>query len=82
MKPGLKKLRSCTFSKEMVTKDFFSRHDQYNRKLVCDHPKIRENWTEPVCINCLSYLNRNKPTEPEPKTPTRNKKKPSKIKKI
>ncbi len=74
MKAGLKKLRSCTFSKERVSKGFFSPHKQYNHRLVCDHPDMRENWSEKVCVDCSSYLNRNHPAETESKAPASHRK--------
>jgi hypothetical protein len=70
MKASLKKLRSCAFSKEMVSKAFFSRDKQYNHRLLCDHPDMREHWSENVCVDCSCYLNRNQATETESKAPT------------
>ena len=59
MKAGLKKLRSCAFSKARVSKEFFRTRTQYNRRLVCDHPEMKEHWSEETCVNCSSYRNRN-----------------------
>lgn len=59
MKAGLKKLRSCAFSRERVPKEFFGTRTQYNRRRVCDHPEIKANWREVTCVDCTSYRNRN-----------------------
>ncbi len=59
MKAGLKKLRTCAFSKARASREFFSTQTQYNRRLVCDHPEMKEHWSEETCVNCSSYRNRN-----------------------
>ena len=59
MKAGLKKLRTCTFSKARASREFFSTQTQYNRRLVCDHPEMKEHWSEETCVDCSSYRNRN-----------------------
>ena len=60
MKAGLKKLRTCAFSKARASREFFSTQTQYNRRLVCDHPEMKKDWSEETCVDCSSYRNRNR----------------------
>lgn len=64
MKAGLKKLRSCAFSRERAPREFFGTRTQYNRRLVCDHPEMKSNWREATCVDCTSYRNRNQEDAP------------------
>ncbi len=64
MKAGLKKLRSCAFSRERAPREFFGSRTQYNRRLVCDHPEMKSNWRESTCVDCSSYRNRNQEEAP------------------
>ncbi|MCY3756369.1 MAG: hypothetical protein OXG96_01475 [Acidobacteria bacterium] len=64
MKAGVKKLRSCAFSRERAPKEFFGTRTQYNRRLVCDHPEMKANWREATCVDCTSYRNRNQEDAP------------------
>lgn len=64
MKAGVKKLRSCAFSRERAPKEFFRTRTQYNRRLVCDHPEMKANWRESTCVDCTSYRNRNQDDAP------------------
>jgi hypothetical protein len=59
MKPHIKKLRTCTYSKEIAASSFFGQREQHTNKLVCDHPEMKINWTEKACGPCQVYLNRN-----------------------
>ena len=64
MKAGLKKLRSCAFSRERAPKEFFGTRTQYNRRRVCDHPEMKVHWREKTCVDCDSYRNRNQEAAP------------------
>ena len=64
MKAGLKKLRSCAFSRERAPREFFGTRTQYNRRLACDHPEMKANWRESTCVDCTSYRNRNQENAP------------------
>jgi len=64
MKAGLKKLRSCAFSRERAPREFFGNRTQYNRRLACDHPEMKANWREATCKDCTSYRNRNQDDAP------------------
>jgi hypothetical protein len=81
MKPQIKKLRTCAYSKDAAA-SFFGQPEQHTNKLVCDHPVMKINWTEKVCGPCRVYVNRNTslemprsapqsvpPPQPEPATP-------------
>lgn len=60
MKPAIKKLRTCTYSRDLVTSAAaFGQRDQHTNKLVCDHPQMKLNWNEKVCGPCTAYENRN-----------------------
>jgi hypothetical protein len=59
MKPSIKKLRTCLYSRDLVATGFFGQADQHSNKLVCDHPEMKINWTEKVCGPCQVYVNRN-----------------------
>ncbi|HEX2521083.1 MAG TPA: hypothetical protein VHP35_03095 [Terriglobia bacterium] len=77
MKPSIKKLRTCLYSRDLVAIGFFGQADQHSNKLVCDHPEMKINWTEKVCGPCQVYVNRNASIEirsaaaPQPATPER-----------
>jgi len=74
MKPAIKRLRTCTFSKAIVA-DFFGKERAHTHKLGCDHPEKKIDWTLEICSSCDAYVNRNKPVEPEPaKKKTRSRK--------
>ena len=64
MKAGLKKLRSCAFSRERAPREFFGARTQYNRRMVCAHPEMKSNWREATCVDCSSYHNRNQEDAP------------------
>ena len=64
MKAGLKKLRSCAFSRERAPREFFGTRTQYNRRLACDHPEMKTYWRESTCVDCTSYRNRNQEDAP------------------
>src|SRR6185503_17022393 len=60
MKPAIKKLKTCTYSKELApSAAVFGQREQHTNKLVCDHPEMKLNWTEKVCGPCTVYENRN-----------------------
>ena len=60
MKPAIKKLRTCTYSKDLVSSPaIFGQREQHTNKLVCDHPEMKVNWNEKVCGPCTVYENRN-----------------------
>ncbi len=65
MKPALKKLRSCLYSKVIGPTGFFARESFQPTKQVCDHPEMKTNWDLPVCGDCNTYVNRSQPPEPE-----------------
>jgi hypothetical protein len=74
MKPAIKKLRTCTYSKDRVpSAAIFGTREQHTNKLVCDHPEMKLDWNEKVCGPCTVYQNRNAgmvipaapPVEPE-----------------
>lgn len=69
MKAGLKKLRSCSFSRERAPREFFGTRTQYNRRLVCDHPEMKVHWREKTCVDCDSYRNRNQEDAPPAHSP-------------
>jgi hypothetical protein len=74
MKPAIKKLKTCQFSKPMVA-DFFGKENAHTHRLTCDHPEKKIDWELAVCESCDVYVNRNKPAEPEsPKKKTRGRK--------
>lgn len=64
MKAGLKKLRTCSFSRERDRREFFDTRTRYNRRLVCDHPEMKVHWREKACVDCASYRNRNEADAP------------------
>jgi hypothetical protein len=66
MKPSIKKLRTCVYSKPVAPSGFFSQDSHQTNKLVCDHPEMKVNWQLEVCAACAVYVNRNKPPEPPP----------------
>jgi hypothetical protein len=66
MKPSIKKLRTCVYSKPIAPSGLFAQEAHQTNKLVCDHPEMKINWTVEVCESCEVYINRNKPPEPEP----------------
>ena len=72
MKPAIKKLKSCIYSKSSGPSGFFARESVQPTKQVCDHPEKKINWTVAMCANCTVYVNRTGPPESEapPKTPT------------
>src|SRR6185503_10504995 len=60
MKPAIKKLKTCTYSKDLVpSAAAFGQREQHTNKLVCDHPEMKLNWSEKVCGPCTVYENRN-----------------------
>src|SRR5688572_6051852 len=60
MKPAIKKLKTCTYSKDLApSAAAFGQREQHTNKLVCDHPEMKLNWTEKVCGPCAVYENRN-----------------------
>ena len=59
MKPSIKKLRTCLYTRDLVAPGFFGQADQHSNKLVCDHPEMKINWNEKVCGPCQVYVNRN-----------------------
>jgi len=78
MKPAIKKLRTCTYSKERVpSATIFGQREQHTNKLVCDHPEMKRDWNEKACGPCTVYQNRNAgivpatapPVEPGPHPP-------------
>jgi hypothetical protein len=80
MKPAIKKLRTCTYSKDLVpSAAVFGQREQHTNKLVCDHPEMKLNWTEKVCGPCTVYENRNaelvipasQPPQPAPEPPVK-----------
>jgi hypothetical protein len=73
MKPSVKKLRNCVYSKPIAPRVFFGQETHQTNKLVCDHSEMKINWTVEVCGDCTVYINRNKPPEPEPATPPNKK---------
>jgi hypothetical protein len=60
MKPAIKKLKTCTYSKDLApSAAVFGQREQHTNKLVCDHPEMKLNWSEKVCGPCTAYENRN-----------------------
>jgi hypothetical protein len=60
MKPAIKKLKTCTYSKDLApSATAFGQREQHTNKLVCDHPEMKLNWSEKVCGPCMVYENRN-----------------------
>ena len=60
MKPAIKKLKTCTYSKDLApTAAVFGQREQHTNKLVCDQPEMKLNWSENVCGPCTAYENRN-----------------------
>ena len=60
MKPAIKKLKTCTYSKDLApSAAVFGQREQHTNKLVCDHPEMKLNWSEKVCGPCTVYENRN-----------------------
>jgi len=60
MKPAIKKLKTCTYSKDLAPSAIlFGQREQHTNKLVCDHPEMKLNWSEKVCGPCTVYENRN-----------------------
>jgi len=76
MKPSIKKLRTCIYSKPIAPGGLFAQEEHQTNKLVCDHPEMKINWTVEVCGGCKVYVNRNKPPEPEPARKKRKSRKP------
>jgi hypothetical protein len=78
MKPHIKKLRTCLYSKDLAATGFFGQAEPHTNKLVCDHPEMKVNWTEKVCSPCQAYVNRNASIEipsapvPQPAPPERS----------
>jgi hypothetical protein len=66
MKAAIKKLRTCTFSREASSTSFMGKPVQHTNKLVCDHPEKKAGWALPTCEKCEIYQNRNLPPVPEP----------------
>ena len=66
MKAAIKKLRTCSFSKEASSTSFMGKPVQHTNKLVCDHPEKKTGWTLPTCEKCQAYQNRNLSPIPEP----------------
>ncbi len=66
MKIGIKKLRTCAFTKAAAPSGFSGQAIQFTNKLVCDHPEMKTDWTEKKCEPCTVYVNRNLPPEPAP----------------
>lgn len=58
MKPEIKKLKSCLYSKSSGPTGFFARESVQPTKQVCDHPEKKMNWAIAVCADCTVYLNR------------------------
>jgi hypothetical protein len=53
MKPAIKKLKTCTYSKDLApSAAVFGQREQHTNKLVCDHPEMKLNWSEKVCGPC------------------------------
>ena len=80
MKPAIKKLKTCTFSKDLVSSAaLFGQHEPHTNKLMCDHPEMKLNWSEKVCGPCTVYQNRNaelvvpapQPPKPVPPPPAK-----------
>ena len=80
MKPAIKKLKTCTYSKDLVpSAAAFGQREQHTNKLVCDHPEMKLNWSEKVCGPCTAYENRNadlvvpvsQPSQPIVESPAR-----------
>lgn len=80
MKPAIKKLKSCLYSKSIGPSGYFARESVQPTKLVCDHPEKKVDWTVTVCVDCTVYVNRSKTAEPEPPPTTPKRKTPSKPK--
>jgi hypothetical protein len=74
MKPAIKKIKSCLYSKSIGPSGFFARESFQPTKQVCDHVDMKENWTIAVCADCKVYVNRNQPPEPEVPATSRKKK--------
>lgn len=68
MKPSIKKLRTCIYSKPVASIGLFSQDSHQTNKLACDHPEKKVNWQLDVCAACDAYVNRNKPLEPPTST--------------
>jgi hypothetical protein len=64
MKPSIKKLRTCVYSKPVAPSGLFSQDSHQTNKLACDHPEMKVNWQVEVCAACTVYVNRNKLAEP------------------
>jgi len=80
MKPAIKKLKTCTYSKDLASSAAaFGQREPHTNKLVCDHPEMKLNWNEKVCGPCRVYENRNaelvipapQPAQPAPPPPAR-----------
>jgi hypothetical protein len=80
MKPAIKKLKTCTYSKDLApSAALFGQREQHTNKLVCDHPEMKVNWSEKVCGPCTVYENRNaelvvparQPPQPAPAPPVK-----------
>ncbi len=67
MKPSIKKLRTCVYSKPVALSGLFSQESHQTNKLVCDHPQMKINWQLETCVPCTVYINRNQPPEAPPK---------------
>jgi hypothetical protein len=74
MKPAIKKLKSCLYSKPIGPSGFFARESFQPTKQVCDHVEMKENWTIAVCADCKAYVNRSQPTKAEVDAAPRKKK--------
>jgi len=64
MKPSIKRLRTCVYSKPVAPTDFLAKDSHQTNKLACDHPQMKIDWQLETCTNCAVYVNRNKPPEP------------------
>ena len=78
MKPAIKKLKTCAYSKDLVASAaLFRQSEPHTNKLTCDHPEMKLNWSEKVCGPCTVYTNRNAelvvppPQPPQPVPPTK-----------
>ncbi len=80
MKPAIKKLKTCTYSKDRASSAAaFGQREPHTNKLVCDHAAMKLNWNEKVCGPCTVYENRNaelvapvpQPPQPAPQPPAR-----------
>ncbi len=66
MKPSLKKLKTCVYTKISAPTGFFARESHQPPKLSCDHPQMKVGWEESVCLDCNVYVSKNNPPELEP----------------